>query len=62
MSNDKSLAKLYAKLDRLQMEGDYEELLQIADYALDAVRNDGARVFHALFPAKGKGKAGKRGE
>jgi len=37
----KEIAEVYATIDDLQQAGDYEELRQIAKYALDAIVNDG---------------------
>ena len=39
--------EIYAHMDELQLRGCYLTLLEIADYALDAVRNDGVKVVHA---------------
>jgi len=39
--------EVYAYMDELQLRGCYLSLLEIVDYALDAVRNDGVKVVHA---------------
>lgn len=39
-----NLPELYETLNQLQLEGDYEELNQIGQYAIDAIQNDKEKV------------------
>jgi len=38
------MAATYATIDELQLQGNYDELRQLVNYAADAIKNDGEQV------------------